>query len=101
MPTIKLSVPHRLGADEAKKRIQKMAAEGKQQFGQMLSDVEENWNGNNASLRFKAMGMSVSGRLEVAEADVQVEIDLPFAALPFKGRMKQELRNRAQALLSG
>ncbi|MDQ6633032.1 MAG: polyhydroxyalkanoic acid system family protein [Verrucomicrobiota bacterium] len=100
MPTVKLSLPHKLGADEAKKRIAHLISESKGQFGHLASDVQESWTDNKGTFSFKAMGFAVSGNLLVEPALVHVEINLPFAALPFKRKVENEISNRAKALLA-
>ena len=100
MPSLKLSIPHSLGADEAKKRISHLVTDAKKHAGGMISDVEESWNGQHATFSFKAMGFSVSGTLEVAPDKVDIEIVFPFAALPFKGKVVSEITTRARALLA-
>lgn len=100
MPVIKISVPHQLGADEAKKRITKLLGETKAQYGDKISDLEESWADNCGQFRFKAMGFSVSGILQVESSQVQGELNLPFAALPFKSKIESDLTTRAKALLA-
>src|SRR5689334_9262260 len=100
MPTIKISVPHQLGTEEAKRRITKLITETKAQFGSQVSDLKEDWNGDRGSFSFKAMGFSVSGNLLVEPANAQMGINIPFAALPFKGRIEQELSAKAKELLA-
>lgn len=100
MPAIKVSIPHKLGADEAKRRISHLISDAKAKFGNMVSDVQENWVQNVGHFRFNAMGFPVSGTLDVQPAVVNVEIQLPFAALPFKGRVENEISTRARELLA-
>jgi hypothetical protein len=100
MPAIKTSVPHKLGTDEAKKRITHLISESKTKFGNSVSDVEESWTENRGTFRFKAMGFSVSGHLQVEPSTVQVEINLPFAALPFKSKLENEISTHARELLA-
>jgi hypothetical protein len=100
MPTIKISVPHRLGADEAKMRIIRLIAETKIKIGDKVSDVEEIWTESQGKFRFKAMGFSVSGALHVQPGMAHVEILLPFAALPFKSKIENDLAIRAKELLA-
>ncbi|HZM03750.1 MAG TPA: polyhydroxyalkanoic acid system family protein [Candidatus Saccharimonadales bacterium] len=100
MPKIKLSVPHQLGQDEAKKRISKLIADTREQFGGKVSDVEESWNGHTETFRFRAMGFAVEGELKVQPADVLINVDLPFAALPFKGMVENEIVKHAKELLA-
>jgi hypothetical protein len=100
MPKIRLSVPHTLGQEEAKKRVANLLAESRVKFGSHVSDVTEAWTGNVDNFSFRAMGFSVSGKLEVQEAQLLVDMDIPFAALPFKGRVESELLAHARQLLA-
>ena len=100
MPSIKLSFPHKLGADEAKKRITKLIAETKEQFGNNVSDVKESWADHRGTFSFRAMGFSVGGNLQVEPTTVDMEIDLPFAALLFKNRVETDISARAKELLA-
>lgn len=100
MPTIKVSIPHKLGADEAKRRIEKLVAETRAQFGDQVSDVKENWSGNRGDFSFKAMGFSVAGNLRVEPSTADIELNLPFAAIPFKSRIEEKISTRAKELLA-
>ncbi|MEO5802256.1 MAG: polyhydroxyalkanoic acid system family protein [Verrucomicrobiota bacterium] len=100
MPAIKISIPHKLGTEEAKHRILRLITETKDKFGNQVSDLDESWNENHGTFRFKAMGFNVSGDLEVEPSIVRAEINLPFAALPFRGRLENELTAKAKELLA-
>jgi len=100
MPKIKLSVPHQLGQDEAKSRVSKLMAETRGQFGDKVTDLEEAWTGNIDAFRFCAMGFDIDGQLEVQPAEVLIDINLPWAALPFKGRVESEILKHARKLLA-
>ena len=100
MPTIKLSVPHRLGTAEAKKRITNLIADARAQFGASAGDVQESWTGDTNYFSFRAMGFSVSGNMTVRPDAVDGELKLPLAALPFKSRIESELATRAKTLLA-
>lgn len=100
MPKIKLSLPHQLSPDEARTRISKLLADTRSKFGDQLSDVQETWNGNTDTFSFRALGFSVDGRLEVQPGEVSVDMNLPWAALPFKGRIESEIRRHGEQLLA-
>jgi hypothetical protein len=100
MPKINLSVPHQLGQDEAKSRVSKLIAETRGQFGDRVTDLEEAWTGNLDAFRFRAMGLAVDGQLEVLPAEVRIDINLPWAALPFKSRVESEILKHARELLA-
>jgi hypothetical protein len=100
MPSIKLSVPHKLGADEAKRRITHLLEDTKGKLGNVVTNVQESWSGNKGAFTFHAMGFPVSGTLDVEPTLVNLEVKLPFAALPFKGKMESELQTKAKELLA-
>jgi hypothetical protein len=100
MPKIHLSVPHALGEEEAKKRVVNLLADSRAQFGGHISDITEAWTGCVDSFSFRALGFSVTGKLEVQAIQLVIDIDLPFAALPFKGRVESEILTHARQLLA-
>ncbi|HUD47873.1 MAG TPA: polyhydroxyalkanoic acid system family protein [Candidatus Baltobacteraceae bacterium] len=100
MPKIHLSVPHVLGQEEAKRRVAVLLADTRSQFGGHVSDVAEAWSGWVDIFSFRAMGFSIEGKLEVQAAQLLIDIDIPFAALPFKGRVESEILTHARELLA-
>lgn len=100
MPKMSIDIPHTLGKDEARKRVQGMISNMKDQYGDRISDLHEDWNGDTGTFSFKAMGMSVKGSLKVTDDDVKVDGDLPWAAKPFQGTIEATIRERAERLLA-
>lgn len=100
MPKINLSVPHNLGQDEAKKRISGLMAQTRSQFAGSVTDVTETWNNYTNSFSFRVMGFSISGKLDVQPTQVQIEISLPLAALPFKSRVEKDILTHSRSLLA-
>jgi hypothetical protein len=100
MPKMSITVPHRLSQDEAQNRIQSLLGDLKEQHGDQISDLKEEWRGNRCAFSFKAMGFSTSGTLIVTPSKAELSGSLPFAALPFKGRIESEIRQRAEQLLA-
>jgi hypothetical protein len=92
-------VPHRLGPDEAKSRIVKLLSETRNQFDGKVTDVVESWAGNVETFSFRAMGFAVDGTLEVQPSEVLIDMNLPWAAVPFKGRVESEILKHARELL--
>jgi hypothetical protein len=99
MPRISLSISHGLEAQEAKKRIIGFIAQARPQVGG-VNDLKESWAGNVGNYSFRAVGFLVEGRLEVGDDNLDVQIDFPFAALPWKSKAENEIRTQAQALLT-
>jgi hypothetical protein len=99
MPGMTISVPHQLTQDEATGRIQRLLAQVKEDYGDRVTDLTETWTGNNAEFSFRAMGFNVSGKLAVEPGKVEMKGNLPFAAMPFKGKIESTIRERAEELL--
>jgi hypothetical protein len=100
MPTIKVAVPHSLSPDEAVRRIKNLVRDIKAQFADKVSDVTEEWTGSNGEFGFKVMGFDISGTVQVHVREVQIQSSLPFAAMPFKGRIEGIIQERARQLLA-
>lgn len=99
MPRITLSIPHDLGTDEARTRVTGFINQAREQIGG-ISQFKENWIGNVGSYSFRAVGFLVEGRLEISQEILEVEVEFPFAALPWKGKAENEIRTQAVALLT-
>ena len=99
MPKINMTIVHKLSQDEALIRIKGLLGEVKTEFGDKVSNLKEDWNGYTGTFNFSAMGFKVSGVLTVHESRVDLAGNLPFAALPFKGKIETTIRERAEKLL--
>ncbi len=100
MPAIKISVPHQLGADEARQRIARLISDSKEKFGAQISDVRETWTDNRSDFGFKAMGFDVAGDLRVQPASVDINLNVPFAAMFFRDKIEKEITKHARELLA-
>ncbi|MGW8256504.1 MAG: polyhydroxyalkanoic acid system family protein, partial [Thermoguttaceae bacterium] len=100
MPRISLEMPHKLGREEVLRRIKDKFAEVHNQYGEMVNNFQENWVDHTHSFSFQAMGMAVSGSVQVEDSLVKLNADLPFAAMLFKGTIEQRIREEMDSLLS-
>jgi putative polyhydroxyalkanoate system protein len=100
MPKMSMTIPHTLGEDEARRRVQGMISNMKEQYGDKVSDLHEEWNGDTGRFSLKAMGMSLKGTLQVTDDQLRVDGDLPWAAKPFQGTIEATIRERAERLLA-
>lgn len=100
MPKMSVTVPHSLGQAEALARVQTMIGGLKRQYGDQLSELQEQWTGPDGQFSLKAMGFHVSGRVHVSDRDLTLDGDLPLMAAPFKGQIEQMVRQEAERLLA-
>ena len=100
MPSLEMSIPHQLGQEEARRRIQELLPKMKSDYGEQIKDLQEEWNGNIGRFSFSVMGFAVSGTLTVNQSSVDLDGNLPFAAAFFKGKIKSVIEEKAQEILA-
>jgi len=95
---ISVDLPHRLGAEEAKRRI---AANIGSLAGHLPggAQVRSSWQGDRLSLGVDAMGQQVDAALDVRESLVRVTVMLPPALAFFGKAIEAGLRRGAPDLL--
>lgn len=99
MPKMSMQIAHALSRDEARNRVKGMLGDLKQQHGDKITDLNEEWNGDTGQFSFKAMGFNLAGKLQVTDQDVKVDGELPWAAKPFQGTIEATIRERTERLL--
>ena len=100
MPAFNVSVPHALGQPAALGRVQQFLDNVERDYAAHVSDVRGEWTGHRLQFGFVATGMPISGTLVVEESHVHVNGPLPLAAVLFRGRIEQTIREQLQQLLS-
>lgn len=100
MPSLDMSVPHSLGKEEARKRIQDLLPKMKSDYADQIKDLQEEWDGDTGRFSFSIMGFPVSGTLRVNDSSVDLDGNLPFAAAFFKGKIKTVIEEKAQQILA-
>lgn len=99
MPKITISVPHQLGQQAAAERLQKFVARLKEKHQDQVSNLEEEWSGNALTFRFKTFGFQFQGTGNVSENDAKLDVDIPFAAMMFKGKIESDIRETLTKVL--
>lgn len=100
MPSSKVTVQHQLGKDEALRRIKAILGEAEKNGDGRISDVQETWTDDGGSYSFNVAGFKVNGSIDVRDTDVEIDVNYPLAARPFKDKIESTLRERAQTVLA-
>jgi hypothetical protein len=96
MPRLSMQIPHNLGRDEATRRIKESLAKVRD----LVTELDEQWQGNKLTFHFKAMGFKVGGEMLVADTMVHVDLDLPLPAMMVKGKIEERVRQELSAVLA-
>jgi hypothetical protein len=94
---ISIDLPHRLGAEEARRRIEN----GLGGLTHYIpgGEVRSAWNGDRLGLQVSAMGQEVNAQLDIRETVVRVEVLLPPALAFFGKAIEAALRRTGTELL--
>ncbi len=94
-----VSIPHRLGREEAARRLK--AGLGRAAASIPVMQVEEErWDGDRMNCRVRALGQIAAGQVDVAEDHVRVEVTLPWLLQRFAEMAQAAIRKRGQLLLT-
>jgi hypothetical protein len=74
---IEVELPHRLGKEEARRRIAANVHRLTDHIPGGASQVETSWAGDELSLGISAMGQSIDAKIAVEETKVRVQMILP------------------------
>jgi hypothetical protein len=96
---VTVTIPHQLGAAEARRRIEQGFADFARHLGQAPGAVEHSWGGDTLVFTLSSFGQAVSGRIFVAERLVTVEVLLPGFLAMLANRVKGRLQREGQLLL--
>jgi hypothetical protein len=92
-------IPHRLGKDEALRRIRDGLGRAKTEFAWLLSLEEEVWTGDRLSFRVAALGQRASGLIDVYESGVRLEVTLPWLLARFAHAAQRVIGQKGQLML--
>ncbi len=100
MAALNLSVPHNLGQAEAQVRLERLLDNIRRQHAAELNDVRGGWTANVLEIELDIRGIGISGRMIVEETHIHVSGPLPLAALFFRGRIEQTIREEIERALA-
>jgi putative polyhydroxyalkanoate system protein len=95
---IEVELPHKLGKDEARRRIANNIHRLEEHIPGRAS-VESGWAGDQLNLKINALGDSVQSTIDVEETKVRVKVLMPGLLGMFAGPIKAALQNKGDRLL--
>jgi hypothetical protein len=99
MPALKMSFPHQLGREAAQERVQARLAQLMERHGDKVSNLRQSWADNVLNFGFTTYGFAIQGNATVEENDVRLDAQIPFAAMMFKGKIEQTMREQMAKIL--
>ncbi|KRQ02143.1 MULTISPECIES: polyhydroxyalkanoic acid system family protein [Bradyrhizobium] len=94
-----VSIPHRLGREEAVRRLKTGLGRAAASIPVMQVE-EERWSGDTMAFRIRALGQVATGQVDVGDDQVRVEVVLPWLLQRFAEMAQATIRKRGQLLLT-
>lgn len=94
-----VSIPHRLGLVEARRRLDSGIGRLQPELNALLSGLDYHWEGDTLNFVASAMWQRITGRIEVLDEAVRVEIDLPWIMRLLRDTIAKRVCGRGGALL--
>jgi hypothetical protein len=94
-----VDIPHDLGRAEARRRLERGFGRMREQvLGHALA-FEERWEGERLHFNAGALGQKVSGRVDVFEKSVRIEVDLPWMLAAIAEKLQGRIQKEGTLLL--
>jgi len=94
-----VSIPHRLGREEARRRLKAGLTRAATSIPVLKVD-EERWQDNRMVFRVRALGQAATGHLDVEDDHVRLEVTLPWLLQRFAEVAQAAIQNRGRLLLT-
>jgi hypothetical protein len=96
---VTVDVPHQLGRVEAKRKLEEGLGQVRHQIASFGANVEETWTGDRMDFRIGILGQTVTGRIDVHEQDVRVEVDLPWMLARLAEKVTHKIKQQGTLML--
>jgi hypothetical protein len=94
-----VSLPHRLGREEARHRLKAGLTRAAASVPVLKVD-EERWDGDRMIFRVRALGQAANGHVDVEDDHVRVEVTLPWLLQRFAEVAQAAIKSRGKLLLT-
>jgi putative polyhydroxyalkanoate system protein len=96
-----VEIPHELGRDEARRRIETGVEQGRALLGKSGVTIGNlAWTGDRLDFALSALTQSVDGQIDVGPESVRVEVRLPLLLALFAEKIRKSLGKEGNLLLT-
>jgi hypothetical protein len=92
-------LPHRLGKDEALRRIKDGIGRARNEFAALLTIENDTWTGDRLTFGARALGQRAIGFIDVYDGAVRLEVTLPWLLAQFAHAVQRVVGHKGQLML--
>jgi hypothetical protein len=100
LPSFQVKTLHTLGREAAIERLKHFAEKVATHYKDQVSRLESKWDDNKLNFSLSVYGFSFGGVITVTENEAALDGTMPFAALPFRGRIEAGFADEMKKALS-
>lgn len=97
-PPIIVTIPHRLGKEEAKRRLQAGFSNVRSHVRNFVM-LKDAWAGDHLDFQASLLGKSTTGTADVADDHVRLEVQLPWVLAMVANKVKVLVKRQGQLML--
>jgi len=94
-----VSIPHKLGRQEAKRRLDSGIGRLRPELGGLISTLDYSWEEDRLNFRASAMWQTITGAIDVLDDAIRIEIELPWMMQLLADTITKQVRGRGLAML--
>ena len=94
-----VSVPHRLGKDEAVRRLKAGLGRMGANLGALITIEQEVWTGDRLTFQMRGLGQTAAGTIDVFDDSIRIDVMLPWLLAKLGERLLPTLKKEAALLL--
>lgn len=95
-----VNIPHDLGRDEARRRLQDGFGRIRDQINSFGLSFQERWEGDRLHFDGGRFGQKIAGRVDVLQDSVRIEVDLPWILAGIAEKLQGRVQNEGRLLLA-
>jgi hypothetical protein len=96
---VTVSVPHRLGKEEAVRRLKTGLTRMRGNLSAMVAIEQEVWTGDTLQFHMRALGQSAAGTITVLDDSLRIEVTLPWLLAKLSERLLPAIKKETTLLL--
>ena len=94
-----VSIPHRLGREEAERRIRSGLATARAHYSTFVNIHDETWSGNRLAFSISVLGQNAAGLMDFADDHVRLEVTLPWLLAKIAEKFTPAIRKDVTLML--
>lgn len=97
---VTITIPHKLGRAEARSRVEASIGQFKDQMSKAgMGKIQHAWAEDKLGFHAQAFGQNITGRIDVRDSDLKIEVDLPGFLGAFADKIAGKLKKQGTMLL--